>query len=93
MTSTVYDLLHATLTVLMEPEQVFEIRIPKIGGRKRTDSGYFNNVDGAVAAVLRGKYDGRAAGIYVTINQINPALLARAANRIKPYAESTTTDE
>src|SRR5258708_34551188 len=37
-------------------------------------------------------YDGRAEGIYFTLNPVNPALIARASNRVKEYAEHTTSD-
>jgi hypothetical protein len=30
--------------------------------------------------------------VYLTLNPVNPALLARSANRIKPYVRDTTTD-
>ncbi len=77
------------LSVLHESGDVFEIRVPKYGQYKSTASGYFNNVDAAVAAVA--KLDGRA-NIFVTLNPASSALLARAANRIVDRAENTTAD-
>ncbi len=35
---------------------------------------------------------GKAEGVYFTLNPVNPALLARADNRVKPYAKHTTND-
>lgn len=73
------------LEVIWRPGDVREIRMP---GPRGTDSGYFDDMSklaGAVAA-----YDGRA-NLYVTINPVAPALLARAANRIT-RARSTTAD-
>ncbi len=35
----------------------------------------------------------RAQGIYITLNEINPALLARANNRLLDRPESTTADD
>ena len=35
---------------------------------------------------------GEGAGVYATLNPLNPDLLARAANRVKEYAKETTAD-
>ena len=77
------------LELLHEPDGVFEIRIPKHGKYKFTASGYFNDVDAAIAAVAH--WDGNAS-IYITLNAINRALLARAANKIVERADATTAD-
>ncbi len=72
---------------------VFEIRAPKTRQNSRYEStaaGYFDNPDDAVKAVA--KLAGRAPGIYVTLNPVDPALLARAANRLDPRAKHTTSD-
>jgi hypothetical protein len=79
------------LARLTETGQVIELRILGIGGKKRTDSGYFSNPENLAKAAAR--YDGRAEGIYFTVNPVNPALMARANNRVKPYAEHTTSDQ
>jgi len=68
---------------------VFEIRIPK-AGRHRTIRGYFNSANAAAKAV--GVWSGKVPAIYLTLNPVNPALLARANNRMETYAESTTSD-
>lgn len=68
---------------------VFEIRIPK-AGRHRTIRGYFN--DAAAAARAAAAWSGKVPAVYVTLNPVNPALLARASNRMESYAESTTSD-
>jgi len=78
------------LQALLPPDQVVEVRILGIQGRKRTDSGYFNNVSALAKAVVA--YDGKAEGIYFTLNPVNPALIARANNRIREYADHTTSD-
>ena len=77
------------LAVLFEPGAVVELRIPHTG-RTRTVSGYFDDMDALTRAAAR--WSGRARGIYVTLNPIQPALLARAHNRAIPYAETTTSD-
>ena len=74
------------------PNEVFEIRILKAqrNGRSIIVAGYFNNVDIAVEAVL--EYDGRAEGVYTTLNAIHDGLLARAPNKLVPSPESATAD-
>jgi len=67
-----------------------ELRIPGIQG-KRTDSGYFNDFDALASAAAA--YEGRADGIYITVNPLNPALLARSVNRVKEYAKQTSADK
>lgn len=77
------------LGLLWAPGDVHEIRILK-AGRAGTISGYFDSIDAAVDAVLA--YDGHVPGIYYTLNPTNPALLARAANRLKERADATSSD-
>src|SRR5258706_10677938 len=78
------------LACLTEIGQVTELRILGIQGKKRTDSGYFSEPEKLAKAAA--SYDGRAEGIYFTVNPVSPALIARANNRIKQYAEHTTSD-
>ncbi len=79
-------------TILMDGESVIELRaLDATVGTDRwpaTYSGYFNDPDKLVAAVLTIK---TAKGIYATMNPCNPALLARGKNRIRkaPKGEST----
>ena len=61
-------------SLLHEPGSVFEVRIPN-AGRAGTISGYFDDCEAAAKAIAR--YDHKAPGIYVTLNPVNPALLAR----------------
>jgi RecA-family ATPase len=81
--------VEAGLRALHEAGDVFEVRIPK-AGRDRTVSGYFD--DPARAAAEIAPYDGKAPGIYLTLNPVRPDLLARAHNRLRPHAEETSTD-
>jgi len=84
------------LHLLAEPGQVIELRLLKVQraghGFSRTLSGYFN--DYAELAVEAAKHTSQAEGAYVTINPVNPALLARAANRLRDASKDTplTTD-
>lgn len=82
--------IRTALEVMVAPGSVVEIRVLKADGRKRTDSGYFDDID--KAAEIAARYDSRAAGIYHTLNPVELALLARAANRIREGADITTGD-
>jgi hypothetical protein len=79
--------LRRALAVLTQ--DVFEVRIPK-AGRYRTVRGYFNDLTAAEKAVAG--WNGQAPAIYLTLNPVNPALLARANNRMETYAETTSAD-
>jgi len=75
------------LSVLHSHGEVIELRAPK-AGRAGTVSGYFD----APAALAREAlgWENRAPGVYVTLHAIEPALLARARNRVVEHACSTT---
>src|SRR4051812_43973522 len=77
------------LRLLCEPGEVYELRCPR-AGRHGTVSGYFNDL-GRMAS-FADRWSGAAPAVYLTINPVKPALLARAANRIEPRASSTTAD-
>jgi hypothetical protein len=88
------------LEALFQAGDVFEVRAPDCRERRDaryvfTCSGYFTyeTLDAAVAAIAELDRSGTAPGIYVTMNPVAPALLARAANRIKPRARETTQDK
>ncbi len=73
------------------PGQVVEMRALGVDGRQKSvASGYFDNADALIAAAR--SVEKRVAGVYVTINEINPALLARASNRLIFGPEATTAD-
>src|SRR5262249_4642871 len=72
--------------------ELFEVRIPKVARRKsRTASGYYTG-DTAKAARELLPYDGRAEGIFVTINRIHPDAVARSENHMTDWAEFATSD-
>lgn len=78
---------------ILAPSGVVEIRAPNArpnGSRPGTAAGYFDNHEAAVKAAV--KLSGHAPGIYITLNPVDPALLARAANRLDPRAKHTTND-
>jgi hypothetical protein len=77
------------LRALIDLGRVFEIRVPKT--RKKTVSGYFDDISAAVRAAAA--WDGQAQGVYCTLNWINLALFARSANPLREHAETTTGDD
>jgi hypothetical protein len=84
-------LIAAGLDAMWGRRGVHEIRI--LGTRESTVSGYFDNQEDATNAIAA--YDRRddVPAIYSTLNRTNPALLARAENRLKPYAKAATTSK
>lgn len=91
MAEQIVQTIKEALSVLCEPGHVIELRVPKVDNKKRTDSGYFTDM--GMLAATAAKYDGRAAGVYITLNPVEPALLARAKNHVREWAELTTSDD
>src|ERR1039457_6932284 len=83
--------------LLFEPADVIEIRalnVPFHDGVRRglTQAGYFSfESENALVRAIQ-SVDGRAEGIYVVLNKLNPVLLARANNVLKGGLRNTTTD-
>ncbi len=79
--------------------EVVEVRIVKVGGNspawsgfaKGTVSGYFDNFDSFQGAVQRAITD-QQNNIYFTLQVIDPRLIGRAYNRLKP-SNKTTADK
>jgi len=73
---------------------VIEIRCPtaKIRGYKAVLAGYFDDYEAAAreAANLSDKQG--VPAVYITLNRINPNLLAKYYNRIESRADKTTSD-
>ena len=77
---------------VLAPGGVVEVRALADGA---THSGYFDDHEALARAVEALDADPAVAGIYVTLNTVNPALLARRANRIKmrlSRKDATTAD-
>ena len=84
------------MTLLYPPGSVVELRAldamtAGYRGAPHTVSGYFNDFEKMAACVPSIQ---RACGIYFTLNAVNPALLARASNRLRDCSkkEPTTSD-
>jgi hypothetical protein len=82
----------SAVNVLAPDSSVVEVRALADGV---THSGYFDDHEALARAVEALDADPSVAGIYVTLNDVNPALLARRANRIKmrlSRKDATTAD-
>ncbi|NPV93093.1 MAG: AAA family ATPase [Firmicutes bacterium] len=76
------------LNLLYEPGDVVELRV--LDTAKKTVSGYFDDFDKLADEAVR--WDGKAPAVYVTLNPVNPALLARASNKAVAGARQATSD-
>jgi hypothetical protein len=77
------------LELCFPPGSVIELRAPKT--RKKVQSGYFSDFDKLVQAAA--SFSGQCPGVYVTLNELKPELLARSVNRVTPFCEVTTSDD
>lgn len=77
-------ILH-TLRLFAEPAQVVELRALGVSTREyrrpHTVSGYYDDLEALARDAI--KVAPSARGTYFTLNPLNPALLARAANRVR----------
>ncbi|MES2463824.1 MAG: hypothetical protein V4671_24915, partial [Armatimonadota bacterium] len=77
-----------TCETLFLPGDVVELRV--LNTRKHTVSGYFDDWNKLADAAQ--KWSGNADSVYITLNPVQPELLARAANRTIEFAKHTTSD-
>jgi hypothetical protein len=88
------DEVRKALSAMLEPGAVFEVRAveAKLAGSYRpgTISGYFDSIDACIAAL---KKLVSADGVYVTMNPVDPALLARRHNRLDNVGKTATTGD
>jgi len=78
------------IEILHPPEQgnIVEVRTIKNKGHyKEICSGYFSDYKKLAEEAL--KYDGQVDGVYITMNQIDPSLIARSSNEIKKTSNTT----
>lgn len=81
------------LALLARPGDVFELRgLSKGRSTPIVTAGYFDDMGAlAIAAVER---SGKDDGVYITLNPVNPGLLARApANRVRQAGNGDTTSD
>ena len=91
MASKTADLaeIKRAIQVFFQPDDVVEIRALNVAGK--THAGYFADFEKLASAAAR--LSGNADGVYVVLNQINPELLARAANRVAIGPKNLTQDK
>jgi hypothetical protein len=82
--------IERAIALLFKSGDVIEVRIPKT--RAGVVAGYFDDLSKMTEAICQADLKYRPAGIYYVLNEINPALLGRAYNRLKEHAEYTTAD-
>jgi hypothetical protein len=95
-TATVRDeILRALKLLRVDDQHVLELRalgVPQRYGRSRTVAGWFDDMEKLAAAAA--ELDARKpAGIYITLNPVDPALLARAHNRTSRQVPHATADK
>ncbi|MDX8551224.1 hypothetical protein KHC33_12740 [Methanospirillum sp. J.3.6.1-F.2.7.3] len=87
------DFIRQTCEILYAPGQVVEVRAFRKHG---ISSGYFTDYAKLAEKVQILDNDPEYSGIYITLNEINPDLLARRANRIEMrlgLSDKTTSDD
>jgi hypothetical protein len=83
------DEIIRALRILHLAGDVVELRMPK-SGKLGTQSGYFDDFNLLADEACR--LSGTVPGVYVTLNPVKSALLARYHNRVQRYADVTTGD-
>ena len=78
------------IALLFKLSDGVEVRIPKT--RAGTVAGYFDDLTVMATAICGADASYRPSGVYFVLNEINPALLGRAYNRLRERAELTTSD-
>jgi hypothetical protein len=78
-----------TLSILFHPGDVVELRA--LGVQGRIHAGYFDDFERL--AIEAARLSGQADGVYVVLNEINKALLARSQNRITISPKNLTQDK
>ncbi|WP_394796980.1 hypothetical protein [Armatimonas sp.] len=78
--------------LFLEPSDVCEVRV-LAGGRRGTEhAGYFDSSDALLKAVGGLATNPQSGNFFVTLNQVDPELKARAYNRMKARSEELTKD-
>jgi hypothetical protein len=85
--------IRRALDLLTAPGGVVEIRALKIPGRGKPHmaAGYFTDLDKAAEAATT-QDTRQAAGVYLVLNEVTPALFARSPNQITDHLDPTTSD-
>ncbi len=86
------ELITRAVSALYAPTDILELRAIYTKGRKRVDAGYFDGEHRGELVRNACQLNKRGASVYVTLNSLDPQLLARCANRVQEYAQATATD-
>jgi hypothetical protein len=81
-----------TIDFLFQPGDAIEIRALKVrgsNGYRTNQSGYFNVENRKAIADAVRAVDGRADGVYICLNKLAPALLARSENHLSVLDQTT----
>lgn len=81
--------INRAISVLFKNGDTVELRALRVNG-KQIHAGYFRDFNKLATEAAR--LSGQAGGVYCVLNQINPALYARAADRIEVNPENLTQD-
>jgi len=79
------------LAALFDPGHVIELRALH-KARKRTDCGYFDHAHRDDLIKEAAQLNSCRASVYVTLNQLDPQVLARYLNRVQEFASVTASD-
>jgi hypothetical protein len=82
--------IRRALDFLCEHGAVHELRA--LDTPKGTVSGYFDNLDEMTANAAGCSDRFQAGGVYLSLNCVNPDLLARSSNGVKTFAKHTSSD-
>jgi len=77
--------------LLFADGQVVELRT-MTGGKFGTTSGYYNNFSLLATDAAKLSQDEKNEAVYVTLQELNPVLLARRSNKLKFGVKDTTSD-
>lgn len=93
MTRASVDDARRFFSLLAQPGDVFELRgLARINGRHVVTAGFFDDIEQLTRTAI--ERSGKDDGVYVTVNPVNPALLARAPkNRVRTAGSGDTTSD
>lgn len=77
--------------MLLVPDEFYELRVLKAKGGG-TVSGYFNGQHRERLVQAAMEWSPKAPAVYVTLNPVDPTISARALNRARRFADTTTKD-
>lgn len=88
-----FDDVRRFFGLLARPGDVFELRgLARFNGQQQVTAGFFDDMEQLVKAAV--ERSGKDDGVYVTINPVNPALLARAPkNKVRRAGSGDTTSD